>query len=63
MYVRRSHLVLGLVDVDGTDDGERLLRLVVERPRLVHLRLQPEPDAAVFTLEGGRDAPTTPPPP
>ena len=46
-----TYQVFWFIDVDPADNCERLLRLVIEGPRFIHLGFQPIPDASMFPLK------------
>ena len=48
------NLILGLVDVNRTDDRERFLGFEIERPRFVHLGFQPVSHRAVLAFKRRR---------
>lgn len=55
-HVVPAYQVFVAIDVDGTDDCEGFLGLVVEGPRLLHLGLEPVAHAAVLAFERGGHA-------
>ena len=51
---RRTNLILGLVDVDGTNHCECFLGFEIKRPWLVHLGFQPISDWSVLAFKWRR---------
>ena len=52
-----TYQIFGFIDIDRTDNGERFLCLVIERPGFIHLRFQPVSDAPMFAFKRGCDSP------